>query len=283
MQKKKKKGDWNWHVNWTSMGFLFNFVGMCYSNNSKASLSKWIDWKPPEWLKIHLSSYIPMKNISSVSQCQYLYVYLYLHLDLNQKRDWGMFQISPNHHGVPHIQICIHIHLEHYYAIFSYFSIKDQDPNGHSPHKTRRIALRQICARSVPPPRPRVWCTSPAGTGGCEAPSCAAPRGSLSRPGLPCRSSPRVPVPACPVRRERPCLSGPGKWPRCCSGFSGSSPGVRSWCRRRHRHAWTTRSGPGSGRACTWASWRISSVEGKSRPHSLGPRWGWGWMCPSPR
>lgn len=46
------------------------------------------------------------------------------------------------------------------------------------PHKTRRTAPRRIGARSGPPPRPHGWCTSPAGTGGCGAPSCAAPHGS---------------------------------------------------------------------------------------------------------
>lgn len=152
-----------------------------------------------------------------------------------------------------------------------------------SPHRTRRTAPRRSGARSGPPPRPHGWCTSPAGTGGCGAPSCAAPHGSWWRQGRPCRSSPPVPRLACPVRRGRPCPSGQERWLRCCSDSSESSPASRFWCRRRRRLAWTTRTGPGSGHACTWASWRTSSEEGTSRPRSAEPQWGLGSSCQNPR
>lgn len=46
------------------------------------------------------------------------------------------------------------------------------------PRRTRRTARPRTCARSGPPPRPRAWCASPAGTCRCAGPSCAAPRGS---------------------------------------------------------------------------------------------------------
>lgn len=55
---------------------------------------------------------------------------------------------------------------------------KGARPSASLPRRTRRTARPRTGARSAPPPRPRVWCASPAGTSRCEGPSCAAPRGS---------------------------------------------------------------------------------------------------------
>ena len=94
----------------------------------------------------------------------------------------------------------------------------------HSPRRTRRTGCPRSVARSGPPPRPRGWCTSPAGRCGCGAPSCAAPPGWRSCRGRPCRSSPRAPVPAFPAPPWCRGPSGPGTGACCCSATSGRTP-----------------------------------------------------------
>lgn len=149
------------------------------------------------------------------------------------------------------------------------------------PHRTRRTGLQRTSSHNAPLPHLRGWCTSPAGTLGCGAPSSWEPLDSWWPRDRPYRSSHRAPEPVCPARPGPPSQSVPGRWPRCCWGSVRSSPTSRSWCRRRRPPSWTTRIGPGSGRACTWASWRTSSEEGTSRPHSSEPRWEWEWKCRS--